>query len=218
MVVLKRKQIVGLSLIVLVAAAGFIQWIYTPGKNADNGKQAAAADTVKTAEENILLYEGEHEPEEKTQTDKTKEEKTGEAQYVNSEAEKATEVSAGVEDKAKKGDSYFSDARLQREKAKSSAIATLNELIKNPDSDKEAKKSAEEQIVKYANAQKSETTCENIIKAKGFADCVVFINADNVTVVVKSTKLSESDAAKIQAVITAQVDVDAKNIKIVEVA
>lgn len=227
MVVLKRKQIVGLSLIVLVAAAGFIQWIYSPGKTADNQTKTAASDTVKTADENIVLYDESTGNKEQTDEDKA-EEKTGEAQYVNGTTEdksvennKDANIAANADvksvDTKKDSTNYFANARLQRENAKSSAIATLNNIIKNPDSDKAARESAEAQIIKYADAQKSEATCENIIKAKGFSDCVVFINTDNVTVVVKSQKLSESDAAKIQTVITSQADVDAKNVKIVEV-
>lgn len=227
MVVLKRKQIVGLSLIVLVAAAGFIQWVYAPGVSDNVKSKAASASTVKSAQENVILYD---------QTDAQKksedDQKTGEAQYVDksksqaaksvdtrtdSSSAKAVASQDVTQNKAVSKD-YFSDARLQKETANSRAVETLNNLIKNPDSGKEAKESAQKQILGYADAQKSEVSCENIIKAKGFADCVVFINSANVTVVVKSEKLSDSDAAKIQQIITSQVKVDGKNVKIVEVA
>jgi len=226
MVVLKRKQIVGLSLIVLVAAAGFIQWVYAPGAANDVKTQAASAKTVKSAEENVILYD-------QTDSQKKKEddEKTGEAQYVdktNATAAKSVDKTAAAKDtktvasqdvkKTAGSSDYFADARLQKETANSRAIETLNNLIKNPDSGKESKDSAQKQILAYADAQKNEVACENIIKAKGFSDCVVFINAANVTVVVKSEKLSDSDAAKIQQIITSQTKVDGKNVKIVEVA
>jgi stage III sporulation protein AH len=233
MVVLKRKQIVGLSLIVLVAAAGFIQWVYAPGVKDDVKSQAASASTVKSAEENVILYD-QNDAQQKNEDNS----KTGEAQYVDkststqlqSADKKATTDTKSDNDtkavanqnvtqkNATTNNDYFADARLQRETANSRAIETLNNLIKNPDTGKVAKDSAQKQILAYADAQKNEVSCENIIKAKGFSDCVVFINSANVTVVVKSQKLSDSDAAKIQQIITSQVKIDGKNVKIVEVA
>lgn len=234
MVILKRKQIVGLSLVILVAAAGFIQWVYAPGAKDDVKSQAASANTVKSAQENVILYD-----QSDTQKKNEDSEKTGEAQYVDKSSSKdlksANKIdikkdakatsddtkavsNQNVTDKKSVNSDYFSDARLQRENSSSRAIEMLNNLIKNPDTGKAAKDSAQKQILAYADAQKNEASCENIIKAKGFSDCVVFVNSGNVTVVVKSEKLSDSDVAKIQQIITSQVKVDGKNVKIVEVA
>ena len=222
MMVLKKKQIVAVSLIVLVAAAGFVSWIYAPGSEeplAVDASPSSSPTAPVSADENIILYDA-NEEEAEDESDQT-----GQAQYVSSETgEEGQQVSAGedtgeiVDEEAAASQGYFDDARLQKETAKGKAIEMLNTLIENPSSDKEAKESAQQQILNYANARKSEAACENIIKAKGFSDCVVFINSENVTVVVKSAQLSESDAAKIQEIITGQVDVDAKNVKIVEVA
>jgi stage III sporulation protein AH len=224
MMVLKKKQIVAVSLIVLVAAAGFVSWIYAPDSKEPltvDASPSSSPNAPVSANENIILYDANKEE------GKEGADKTGEARYVNGETEngeEGKEVNAGedsgevIDETVTATQTYFDDARLQKETAKGKAIEMLNTLIENPSSDKDAKESAQKQILNFANAQKSEAACENIIKAKGFSDCVVFINSENVTVVVKSAKLSESDAAKIQEIITGQVDIDAKNVKIVEVA
>lgn len=126
--------------------------------------------------------------------------KMGEAQLVN----------AGVED-------YFSTARMNRESARSTTIARLEEIIDNPNVDLETKQRAQEELLCTAGMADKETAAENMIRAKGFADALVYISGDTASVTVKAQALTEADVAKIQDIVASQTAVEIKNIKIVEV-
>ena len=67
----------------------------------------------------------------------------------------------------------------------------------------------------------SNTTAENkmetLIKAKGFEDCVVYIEDQTVSVMVKTPDLVASEAAQIKDIVLGNTEVDNENIRIVEV-
>ena len=55
---------------------------------------------------------------------------------------------------------------------------------------------------------------ENLIKVKGFEDLIIFINGENVSVIVKSDKLEEKEIAQIQNIVTRELGVKIENINI----
>ena len=64
----------------------------------------------------------------------------------------------------------------------------------------------------------SEAQIENLITAKGYGDCICFINAESASVVVSSTEsgLNENDIAKIVEIVQEETGLSANNIKIIE--
>lgn len=64
-----------------------------------------------------------------------------------------------------------------------------------------------------------ESDIENLVKAKGFADCVVFIDGENVDLAVKTGPegLSKNEVAQLRDIILGKVQTSAQNISIVEV-
>ena len=63
----------------------------------------------------------------------------------------------------------------------------------------------------------SEKKMEDLVKAKGFKDCLVYINEDKVDVVVKTEGLVPSEAAQIKDIVLSESKVAAENIRITEV-
>ena len=64
----------------------------------------------------------------------------------------------------------------------------------------------------------SEAQAENLITAKGYGECVCFLNEESASVVVESTPtgLSESDTAKIVEIVMETTGLAANQIKIIE--
>ena len=110
---------------------------------------------------------------------------------------------------------YFTECRVTRETSRSKATELLKSTIDNPNSSQEAKDEAQNKIIKISNNIEAEGNIENLIKAKGFEDTVVFINDDNITVTVKSQGLTAPETAKIKDIVIEETGKN--NIKIVEV-
>lgn len=99
---------------------------------------------------------------------------------------------------------YFSTARLTRQQTRDKAIDVLKTQASNSSAASADRQSAEAAIENISKNIVTEGQIESTIKAKGFTDCVAFINESGVTVIVKpktGTTLSDSDTAQIDDVV-----------------
>lgn len=197
MMVLKRKEILVGVLIVLIGIAGYLNWNYTQEPQQLAQSVSAPQDTRAAEGDNEDEF-GEHLP----PPNETQARDVEETQHVSSSV--TTE-------------SFFAQARMSRESSRSKAIEMLNQIINNPNADEDSKKQAQAQVMKLATITDKETIAENLIKAKGFDDAVVFVSDDTANVTVRTDGLSATDMARIQEIVTSQTGVSIKNIKIVEV-
>ena len=64
----------------------------------------------------------------------------------------------------------------------------------------------------------SEANVENLITAKGYGDCVCFLNDNSASVVVSSTEngLSENDVTKIMEIVKKETGLTADKITVIE--
>ncbi len=95
------------------------------------------------------------------------------------------------------GADFFVDFRLERERTRGQQLEYLREMINNTKVDEGSRKSAAAQWLDLTKQIGKELELEGLIKAKGWPDCVVFIQAQSCTVVVKAEKLTQSDAARV---------------------
>ena len=114
-------------------------------------------------------------------------------------------------------DDYFATARLSRKQARDNAIS----MLKEAESDENAQTMKEangEAIQTLASYTVSEAQIENLVTAKGYADCVVFMGAESVSVVVAPPEggLTATDAARIKDIVISETDYTAEQIKIME--
>ena len=107
-----------------------------------------------------------------------------------------------AEDTVYSGDDYFASARLTRQQARDSAISLLEDAASQEDADQEVANQASESIQVLASYTLKEAQIENLVTAKGYADCVAFMGDDAVSIVVSTEDgtLDAADVAKITAI------------------
>ncbi|MBU3805486.1 MAG: SpoIIIAH-like family protein [Candidatus Fournierella pullistercoris] len=117
------------------------------------------------------------------------------------------------------GAQFFEQARLSRTKTRDEALDTLQKSLKNAELSQEEKDALTSNLSKTLEDITLESDVESLIKAKGFVDCVVFVDGDkvNVTVMTTSDGLNQSEVAQIRDVVLSKCEVTAQNITIVEV-
>lgn len=179
MMVLKKKEIIAASLVVLIGVAGYLNWSYQ--------------DTIK-------VTDGESYEEAK---------RLGEAQYVNG-------TSTG-DIKAVSSTSYFTQAKTEKETARSQALEILEQTAENPDFDEEIRKQAQQKIIDTAQNTEKENAIENTAKAKGYNEIAVYIDGENVDIMIKKDDFSDEDATKLKDIASSQLSINPSHIKIVEV-
>ena len=196
MFVLRKKQVVAVSLLILIGIAGYLNWTFR--------NDAVDPDVA------VMYQEASK--------------KIGEAQMVN--ADSTQEANEGAQETAqppqensdlKNANNYFAQAKLEREVKRSESMEMLTQLISTQGTDKETKTNAENEIRRMVEYTEKETTMENMIRAKGFDETVVFMSENMVSIAVASEGLNEVDAAQIQDIVTNSCGYSADKIKIVEI-
>ena len=113
---------------------------------------------------------------------------------------------------------YFSTARLNRQQARDSALELLQQAAADEDADQAMIDEANASIQTMASYTLSEAQVENLVKAKGYADCVAFMGDGGVSVVVSTAGdgLQTEDVAKITDIVLSETDYTADQIRIME--
>lgn len=109
---------------------------------------------------------------------------------------------------------YFTQSRLDRDTMYSQTLDTYQKIIENESISADQKAIAQKEISKINEQKNSIMIAENLIKVKGFEDLIIFINGENVSVIVKSDKLEEKEVAQIQNIVTRELGVKIENINI----
>ena len=188
----KRNAVI-VAIVLFVGAAVYLNWSYNQSGTAD-----ADADAQGSAK--IL----------------------GQASLVNGEEEEGSLLTDGdtqADDTTAQTDTgYFATARLNRQQARDSALELLQEAAADEAAEQTVIDEANQSIQTMAAYTLSEAQVENLVVAKGYADCICFINDNSASVVVASTEsgLTETDIARIAEIVTEETGLSVGQVKIIE--
>lgn len=109
-------------------------------------------------------------------------------------------------------------AKLEREQIRATNKETLLQIINNENLQDEAKKDAISQMVSITDASEKEAAAELLLEAKGFKNVIVSISGSQVDVVLETEKLTESELAQIEDVVTRKTGYSIDSVTITSVA
>ena len=114
---------------------------------------------------------------------------------------------------------YFSEARLTRQVSRDEALALLQTAATAETASQETIDGAMNAISAMATCSMKEAQIENLLLAKAFDDCVVYIGNDSITVAVPAPEegLSEEAIAQITDIICSETEFTAAQLNIIEV-
>ncbi len=112
---------------------------------------------------------------------------------------------------------YFDAARQKRKTSREEALRIISETLGRADASTEEKKEAGTRAAVVAERVLQESNIENTVLAKGFADCVVFIDGDKASVVVQGEQLQAKETLQILELVTGHADLAAENVQIMAV-
>lgn len=119
-------------------------------------------------------------------------------------------------EKNNKDDGYFGESRLARDTMYSQTLETYKEMINNSSVSEEQKTIVTQEITKLNKEKNAIMICENLISTKGFENCVIFVNVDSISVIVKAQELKADEVAQIQNIISREMDAKIENIHIMK--
>lgn len=191
MKIIKKNQLTILVLALMLVTAGYLnynsnQTVTTEGKIASIGDATLVSSNVV---------------ETNTTNNTASENKMNNTVTTNTEA---TEISKD----------YYTSSRLERENMYSEMLESYQKILDSSTTTSKQKEAAQEEIKKINDIKNTIMISENLIKTKGFEDCLVYSNDDSVNVIIKKEKLSKEDTAQIQSIIAREMNAKIANIHI----
>lgn len=208
--ILKKKEIIAASLVVLIGVAGYLNWSYQDtirvqdGESyVETGKKLGEAQYVNAVDE--VEEDGANTPNPELQSNDIKE----------TSSEKADEN--GENKNAQHDGSYFEQARMNKETSRSKSLEILNQTAENESFDADIRKKAGDKILAVANNVQKESEIESIAQSKGYSEICVYVDENEANVMVRKEGFCDEDVVKLTSIVTEQLKNSAQNVKIVEV-
>lgn len=195
--ILKKKEVIAASLVVLIGLAGYLNWSYQDTVRVKDNE--SYVETGKMLGESEMVSSNNEATEDESDDD-------------DDEKEETANASQTMENTA-----YFADAKMNREAARAAAMEALKEASKDESVDEATRQLAGERLVECAENIELEGNVENVAAAKGFSDVCVYINDGTAVATVKTDGLSDDDAIKLTDAITSASGIPASKIKLIPV-
>ena len=198
------RRVTALTLTAALVIAVYLNWQYartnTAGLTDDTAQMTAAP------------------AEEPVQTDTVLDELATESETVSGASKNYGEAQL-VSVASDSGAKFFEQARLKREKAHDEAMDTIKKTMKSSSMSQEEKKQYAAQLTASLEALNAENEIETLVRAKGFADCLCFLQSEraDLTVMTSGEPLTAAQVAQIRDVVLSRSSVSAQNITVVEV-
>jgi stage III sporulation protein AH len=211
MMVFKRKQIVVLSLVLMILVAGYLQYSYkkssvsVTGTENDKLGEAVYVDNEFSSTSAESTKAGDKEDSDKKDGKETK----------PSKEVKPTAKPSKSSDVSKRAKDYFAEAKLEKETTRGRDTETLKAITENQSASKEAKAEAFKQMTKIAENSDREMRVETLIKKQGFEEVVALFGDDgSVDIVVGASDLTSAQTAQIMDIVSRQANVEIEKIHI----
>lgn len=98
----------------------------------------------------------------------------------------------------------------------SQTLETYKSMLNNNNVSEEQKAIITQEITKLNKEKNAIMICENLISTKGFENCVIFVNVESVSVIIKSDELKAEEIAQIQNIISREIGAKVENIHIMK--
>jgi len=194
----QKKQIVVLSLVILIVIAGYLQYSYKKSSTASNDSESGKLGEAVYVDNNLTDEEiAENNSSEKNNEKKGKEDKKAE-----------TQASQEVEE-------FFIQTKLSREASVSKSTDSLKAITEDVNASEEVKAQAYEKLIALAQRAEMEAKIEALIADAGFEEALVLFSEDGgMDIIVKTPTLTSQDVAKIADVASRHANVSLDKIYI----
>ncbi|MGN0479169.1 MAG: SpoIIIAH-like family protein [Hominenteromicrobium sp.] len=200
-----KRQLILASLVLALGAAVYLNWQFAgSGVKTENDVSSEPSSALGAAQLVNNSYVETVSDELESAADTLPEFETT---PVDGEASEA-EVAAPAAEK-------LSDARMTRQTARDEAVELLEDILADAQADTAVKEAAVSEASAIAQNILKETNIESLVKAKGFAECVAYINGDTCTIVVNGDMEDAQNALIVRDIAVSETGLSAEKIKLI---
>ncbi len=212
--IIGKKQIILASLVLVLAAAVYVNWIFSKSDSEDYDITAQLESSTVTETETLALSSDEDAKQ--TANEVSSGEQSGASEEDAASQNKTLGESELVDSRSVSAEDYFALAAIARLQARDEAIDAISLVLNDEEADSEAKTAASDKALALSEDIENEMSIENLIKSKGFEKCMVYLNGDAANVVVKCSDMDSQKATQIKELVLTESNILAENISIID--
>lgn len=209
MFVIKRNHVIIVALVIMVGVAGYLNYMDNNLKNDeiilnDNGEISALVPDENLPVNANLDSQIEMDLDKKNSKENKFESKSDFEESDND----AIAVNKSMEN------SYFVQAKLDREQARAKQKEILDEMINNKNLSESKKTECVDNKIEIQKRIEKESAAESLLESKGFDETYVRIDDETVDVVINKEMLSDAEIAQIEDIVKRKTGFKASQIRI----
>lgn len=216
---LKKNQIIIYVIAIMLMTAGYLN--YTTNQDnisVETSLQMEAKDDSKLADigDATLVSSNDIVSGDATDTNATniiENETISNNATVENTTESETAQTSSISTSTSK-DEYFSKSKLERDTMYSQMLETYEKVLNSSNSLETQKQTATQEITKINEIKNSIMICENLIKTKGFENCIIFVNGESISVIIGTAEIKQEEVAQIQNIVARELKASIENIHI----
>ncbi len=112
---------------------------------------------------------------------------------------------------------YFSKVRLERNQTQDELTDLARSIVEASDTGSKGKEEAVKQLNDLSNTIQQQSNIESLVKAKGFKDCIAFIQNGECSIVVTGKELRSDLLVAIKDIVIGQSGIDFDRIRVTEI-
>lgn len=204
---MKKNQLAILVISLMLITAGYLNY-----QTGQNGEAIESGTTLENNENVNLASLGDAKlvnaniVEEKKEEPKPEEENN---EKLDNKEKEIKQTNTNIS-----GDDYFAKSKLERNVMYSQMTSRYQETIASTTGAPEQKAVAQEEINKINSMQNAIMIAENLLTSKGFAQNIIFVNGDSISIIIGKEKLEGEEVAQIQNIVSRELKADINNIHI----
>lgn len=201
---LKKNQLVILVIALMLVTAGYLNYTANGGENfIQTGGQIANLNLASIGDAELVNSD-----------EIIKNIEENKVETSSQETNKEQEIQANSNTNNEKQDDYFTASRLGRDTMYSQMIESYQKVLTNTNISEEQKTISTQEIANINATKNAIMISENLIKTKGFDDCIIFVNDKSISVIIKAETLTQEQIAQVQNIISREMKAEIDNIHI----
>ncbi|MGN1297800.1 MAG: SpoIIIAH-like family protein [Clostridia bacterium] len=216
---LKKNQVIIYVIAIMLMTAGYLNYTTNQDGSLETSIQMEAKDDIALADigDATLVSSNDiigGDTTETNTTNTTENELISNTTSTDSESTNTNETAQTRTTASSSKDDYFTKSKLERDTMYSQMIETYEKVLNSSNSLETQKQAATQEITKINETKNSIMICENLIKTKGFENCIVFVNGESVSVIVGISEIKQEEVAQIQNIVSRELSATIENIHI----
>ena len=218
---LKKNQVIIYVIAIMLMTAGYLNYTTNQdGSSVETSMQMEAKDDTALADigdatlvsSNDII--GGNTTMETNTIESTNNESSNNTIVTDGENINTNETTQTSTNASSSNDDYFTKSKLERDTMYSQMIETYEKVLNSSNSLETQKQTATQEITKINETKNSIMICENLIKTKGFENCIIFVNGESVSVIVGVSEIKQEEVAQIQNIVSRELKASIENIHI----